>query len=188
MRDYAEVIARVQTTSGVVAMTPFILSQAMLTSENSVHGIVLRGIDPKTAGRVINIEKILKKGTMDGLQTPGEAGPPGIFVGKELAQNLGVMLGDTVVVVSPAGTLTPMGTGPPMKKFRVTGIFDSGMYEYDTSLAYISLKNAQKFLGMDDHRLGRGGESPGYLRRQEGGRKNPEGALGSLSGPGTGCR
>ena len=76
--------------------------------------------------------------------------PPGIFIGKELAQNLGVMLDDTVVVVSPMGALAPMGTGPPMKKFRVSGIFDSGMYEYDTSLAYISLKSAQKFLTMED--------------------------------------
>ena len=55
-----------------------------------------------------------------------------------------------MVVVSPLGALAPMGSGPPMKKFRVRGIFDSGMYEYDTSLAYISLPSAQKFLGMDD--------------------------------------
>jgi lipoprotein-releasing system permease protein len=73
----------------------------------------------------------------------------GIFIGKELAQTLGVMLGDTVVIVSPLGALAPMGS-PPMKKFRVGGIFDTGMYEYDTSLAYISLQSAQKFLGMED--------------------------------------
>jgi lipoprotein-releasing system permease protein len=110
----------------------------------------LRGIDPNTAGRVINIENTLKKGSMGGLKEEGSGGPPGIFIGKELAQTLGIMLNDTVVVVSPLGTLAPIGTGPPMKKFSVTGIFDTGMYEYDTSLAYISLKSAQKFLAMDD--------------------------------------
>ncbi len=151
MRDYAEVIRRVEGIQGVVATTPFIFSQAMLTSENNVHGIILRGIDPNTAGRVINIESTLKKGSMESLKgEDGSSGRPGILLGKELAQTLGVMLDDTVVVVSPMGALAPMGSGPPMKKFRVSGIFDSGMYEYDTSLAYISLPSAQKFLAMDD--------------------------------------
>jgi len=151
MRDYGEVGRMAERIKGVVATTPFIFTQAMITSETNVHGVVLRGIDPTTAGRVINIEKTLKKGSIDSLKKEeGSSGPPGILIGKELAQTLGIMLDDPVVVVSPLGTLTPMGTGPPMKKFRVTGIFDSGMYEYDTSLAYISLKNAQKFLAMDD--------------------------------------
>jgi len=151
MRDYQEVVRRAEKVNGVVAATPFIFSQALLTSETNVHGIVLRGIDPETAGRVINIESTLKKGSLESLKKEGGPTlPPGIFIGKELAQNLGVMLDDTVVVVSPMGALAPMGTGPPMKKFRVSGIFDSGMYEYDTSLAYISLKSAQKFLTMED--------------------------------------
>jgi lipoprotein-releasing system permease protein len=151
MRNYGEVIQRVEGIEGVVATTPFIFSQAMLTSENNVHGIILRGIDPDTAGRVINIESTLKKGSMDSLKREaGSSRLPGILLGKELAQTLGVMLDDTVVVISPLGALAPMGTGPPMKKFRVGGIFDSGMYEYDTSLAYISLPSAQKFLAMDD--------------------------------------
>ena len=151
MRDYGEVSRKVEGTEGVVATTPFIFTQAMITSETNVLGVVLRGIDPNTAGRVINIENNLKKGSMDGLKREeGSSEPPGILVGKELAQTLGIMLGDAVVVVSPLGALAPMGTGPPMKKFRVSGIFDSGMYEYDTTLAYISLKSAQKFLAMDD--------------------------------------
>jgi lipoprotein-releasing system permease protein len=88
---------------------------------------------------------------MDSLgEKEDSSAPQGIFIGKELAQNLGVMMDDTVVVVSPAGALAPMGMGPPMKKFKVKGLFDTGMYEYDTSLAYISLWNAQKFLGMED--------------------------------------
>ncbi|MGD0627303.1 MAG: ABC transporter permease, partial [Thermodesulfobacteriota bacterium] len=135
MRDYGEVIRRVEGIQGVLATTPFIFSQAMLTSENNVHGIILRGIDPNTAGRVINIESTLKKGSMESLKREDQAsGPPGILLGKELAQTLGVMLDDTVVVVSPLGALSPMGSGSPMKKFRVRGIFDSGMYEYDTGL------------------------------------------------------
>ena len=150
MRDYREILKKVEEVKGVVAATPFIFTQAMLTSENNVHGIVLRGIDPATAGKVINIEKNLKKGSMADLQKTGVDTQTGIFIGKELAQTLGVMMDDTVVLVSPMGALGPLGTSPPMKKFRVVGIFDSGMYEYDTSMAYISLASAQKFLGMND--------------------------------------
>src|SRR4030042_3709469 len=149
LRDYKEIIRKVQGVEGIVATTPFIFSQAMLTSETNAHGIVLRGIDPDTAGRVINIQETLKKGSLNDLKKKEEStGPPGIFIARELAQNLGVLPDDTVVVVSPLGVLAPMGGSPPMKKFRVTGIFDSGMYAYDTSLAYISLKSAQKFLAM----------------------------------------
>ncbi len=152
MRDYKEVMQKVQGVEGIVATTPFIFSQAMLTSETNAYGIVLRGIDPDTAERVINIGKTLKKGSLEDLKRADESnGPPGIFLGKELAQNLGVLPQDTVVVVSPSGALAPMGGVPPMKKFGVAGIFDTGMYEYDTSLAYISLKSAQKFLGMGDN-------------------------------------
>jgi lipoprotein-releasing system permease protein len=150
MRHYEEIRQKAQEMKGVVATTPFIFTQAMLTSENSVYGILLRGIDPKTAAGVINIEKTLKQGRLDSLQQEESSSPPGIFIGKELAQNLGVLLGDTVIVVSPLGALGPMGTGPPMKKFRITGVFDTGMYEYDSSLAYISLQSAQKFLSMED--------------------------------------
>ncbi len=151
MRDYSEVMKRVQSLQGVVATTPFIFSQAMLTSEANVHGIVLRGIDPESAGKVINIESTLKSGTMESLKRDSiSSGQPGIFIGKELARTLGVRMDETVVIVSPVGALSPLGAGSPMKKFQVAGIFDTGMYEYDTSLAYISLKSAQKFLGMED--------------------------------------
>ena len=151
IRDYREILPKVKGVEGVVAATPFIFTQAMITSESNVHEIVLRGIDPATAGGVINIEATLKKGTLDSLgEKEDGSAQPGIFIGKELAQNLGVMLDDSVVVVSPTGGLAPMGMGPPMKKFRVKGIFDTGMYEYDTSMAYISLRGAQKFLGMED--------------------------------------
>ncbi len=151
IRDYREIVQKVKGVEGVVAATPFIFTQAMITSESNAQGIVLRGIDPATAGGVINIEATLKKGTLGSLgEKEDSSAQPGVFIGKELAQNLGVTLDDTVVVVSPIGALAPMGLGPPMKKFRIKGIFDSGMYEYDTSLAYISLKSAQKFLNMED--------------------------------------
>jgi len=82
LRDYPEILKKVEETKGVAAATPFIFTQAMLTSENNVQGIVLRGIDPATAGKVINIESTLKKGSMAGLRKEEEEGQPGIVIGK----------------------------------------------------------------------------------------------------------
>ena len=158
MRDYPRVMQEVSQVPGVVAATPFIYSQAMLKNGNNVTGIVLRGLSMEDALKVINLGKIregkldyLKDGerTIPGLK-PELSGLPGILIGRELAKNLGVFLFETVYVVSPSGVSTPMGMVPRMKPFLVVGIFESGFYEYDSTLAYISLKNCQEFLNMGD--------------------------------------
>ncbi len=158
MRTHPRVMQEVSGVPGVVAATPFIYSQAMLKNGSNVTGIVLRGLSTKDALKVINLGKIsegkldyLKEGEqrIPGLK-PELAGLPGILIGRELAKNLGVFLFETVHVVSPAGVSTPMGMVPRMKPFVVVGIFESGFYEYDSTLAYISLKNCQEFLNMGD--------------------------------------
>jgi lipoprotein-releasing system permease protein len=158
MRNHPRVMQEVSGVPGVVAATPFIYSQAMLKNGSNVTGIVLRGLSTKDALKVINLGKIsegkldyLKEGEqrIPGLK-PELAGLPGILIGRELAKNLGVFLFETGHVVSPAGVSTPMGMVPRMKPFVVVGIFESGFYEYDSTLAYISLKNCQEFLNMGD--------------------------------------
>ena len=158
MQDHPRVMAEVLQVPGVVAATPFIYSQAMLKYGNNVTGVVLRGLSLTDAHKVINLGKF-RAGRMEDLQdgerhTPGLdpelASLPGILVGGELAKHLGVILHDTVHVVSPFGVASPMGMVPRMKPFLVVGIFESGFYEYDASLAYISLRSGQGFLGMDD--------------------------------------
>ncbi len=158
MRDYPRVEQEVSHVPGVVAATPFIYSQAMLKNGDRVTGIVLRGLALEDAMKVINLGKIregkldyLKEGTrsIPGLK-PELSGLPGILIGRELAKNLGVFLFETVYVLSPSGVSTPMGMVPRMKPFVVVGIFESGFYEYDSTLAYISLKTCQEFLNMGD--------------------------------------
>jgi len=158
MKNYPEVKRQVQAVPGVVATTPFIYSQAMLKSENSVSGVVLRGLSLKDAFGVIDLGR-MQAGSVQALAEPerrnGAAGgdaeaPPGIVVGKELAKNLGLILHDPVYIITPMGISTPMGFVPRMKKFVVVGIFDSGFYEYDSTLAYVSLKDSQAFLNMGD--------------------------------------
>jgi len=85
---------------------------------------------------------------MQDLSKVQEGDLPGIILGAELASRLSVSIHDALQVVSPLGTMTPMGMMPKMRRFRVVGIFHSGMYEYDNTLAYISLDSAQKFFGM----------------------------------------
>jgi len=155
---YEQVKTKVEEVSGVAAATPFIYTQVMVSSRQAISGAVLRGIDPNTASKVINLPKNLRAGSLkdlaaeDGLSGP--IGTPGIIVGNELARNLGVSQGEPVTVISPLGRLTPLGQVPRSQTFRVTGIFDSGMYEYDSTLAYVSLWAAQRFLGIGDRVTG----------------------------------
>ncbi|MCX5838066.1 MAG: lipoprotein-releasing ABC transporter permease subunit [Deltaproteobacteria bacterium] len=157
MQNHPRVMREVAQVPGVIAATPFIYSQAMLKNGSSVTGIVLRGLSTEDALKVINLGKI-REGRLDdlgeGRKIPGLkpelAGLPGILIGRELAKNLGVFLHETVFVVSPSGVATPMGMVPRMKPFIVVGIFESGFFEYDSTLAYISLKNCQEFLGMGE--------------------------------------
>jgi lipoprotein-releasing system permease protein len=143
---YEEVMKEVEEVKGVVAAAPFIFSQVMLSSESNVFGVVLNGIDPDRVGKVTDLARNMKAGHLQDLK--GESDSPGIILGMELAKHLGVTLNDAIQVVSPLGTMTPMGMMPKMKRFRVAGIFYSGLFEFDNTLAYISIESAQRFFGM----------------------------------------
>ncbi len=150
--EYRNILEHVENTDGVEAATPFINSQVILRSSLSLSGAVLRGIDPDSADRVIkNLDKVSLKNLKETDQRKSTSiAMPGIILGKELAENLGVMQGDPVHLISPRGMISPIGHIPTMKRFKVAGLFESGMYEYDRSLAYIHIKDAQKILRMGD--------------------------------------
>jgi lipoprotein-releasing system permease protein len=156
MKDYRSVVDRVRKIPHVLAATPFIYNQVLLTSEGNVNGVVLRGIDPALEGTVTDIQKNLVQGSLSDLTHPPPADEKpatprlSIIVGKELAMRLGTFVGDTINVVSPTGTPGPLGIIPKIRKFEVVGIFDSGMYEYDSTLAYISIATAQDFFNLGD--------------------------------------
>ncbi len=152
MDHYEEVLKKLDGVKDVVAAAPFILSQVMLSSESRVSGVVLKGIDPDAEGKVTDLARNLKTGRLLNLKNLKD--PPGIILGVELAKNLSVSVNDVIQVVSPLGTMTPMGMMPKMKRFRLEGIFQSGMYEYDNTMAYISLESAQKFFAMGDQVTG----------------------------------
>ncbi len=150
--DYSNILKHVENTDGVEAATPFINSQVILRSSLSLSGAVLRGIDPASADKVIkNLDKVFLKNLDETDQRESTSiAMPSIILGKELAKNLGVMQGDSVYLISPKGMISPIGHIPTMKRFKVAGLFESGMYEYDRTLAYIHIKDAQKILRMGD--------------------------------------
>jgi lipoprotein-releasing system permease protein len=176
MTDYDKVTVQVEQVPHVLAATPFVFRQVLLTSQSAVQGIVLRGIDPKREARVTELARNIADcsnpaerlvcGNLEDLdrhrQTAGVApstgpgtgsdpGHPGIILGKELARRLRVSVGDAVNVVSPVGPASSIGTmvmTPKIRTFRVVALFESGMYEYDSSLAYLALDEAQKFFNM----------------------------------------
>jgi lipoprotein-releasing system permease protein len=149
--NYPALIEQVKSYKRVLSASPFIYNQVMLTSKANVSGVVIRGIDPDSAAEVTNIGRAIMEGSLNELSKgEGDGAVPGIIIGKELAKHLGAFLNEPITVISPLGTLTPMGMVPRVKQFKVVGIFNVGMYEYDSSLAFISLRDAQRFFNMGD--------------------------------------
>jgi len=151
--DYRDVASKIEGLPHVVSAAPFIQNEVMLTSHAATTGSIIRGIDPALEGTVTEISKTLKLGDIHSLNTGltrDNIQYPGIILGAELSKHLSVAIGDTINVVSPTGKIGPMGMIPKFRKFAVVGIFDSGMYEYDSKLAYLSIPEAQDFFGTAD--------------------------------------
>jgi len=159
--EWRDALKRVRGVDGVVAAGPVVYGQAMVALGRGVSGVVVRAIDPAAGDVVVDVEHHLRKGSLGALSTPHEVALPpeegggrvqlgAILIGQELARQLGVTVGDTVNVISPLGTPGPAGMVPRIKRFVVGGLFDSGMYDYDTTLAYMGLADAQKFFDLKD--------------------------------------
>ncbi len=138
IKEYDKIIEKIKPLKHITDIEPFIYKQAMISNKGLVSGVVVRGILPTSK----ILKKIIKKGNLKEKNS--------IVVGKELSESLGIKIGDTIDMVSPFGRLTPMGIIPKMKKFKVTGIFQSGMYDYDSSMCFISIKEAQNFFNMGE--------------------------------------
>ncbi len=136
---------------GVAGVTPFIHAEGMLSSPSRVKGVIIRGVDPTTAPEVLKLFAQLRRGSVDDLE-PVPDDPdrrlPGVIVGQELANLLGLRLNSRVNLLSPAGQRTATGFSPRIKPFRVAGIFHSGMLEYDSSLVLITLDAARDVFGL----------------------------------------
>jgi lipoprotein-releasing system permease protein len=145
LADDAEVARTALRNPRVKAAAPYVLGQAMLSAGDVNRGALVRGVDPAQEAGVADIGKSMRAGSLDALKR----GEFGIVLGAELARALGVRLGDPVVVIVPQGTLTPAGTLPRLKSFKLVGIFEVGMFEFDSGLALINLDDAKLLYRMD---------------------------------------
>jgi lipoprotein-releasing system permease protein len=158
VHDAARLVERTMAVPGVVAAAPFVNGQVMLSSGPHVTGAAVRGVAPD-AEDVIDLQHHLKDGRLQDLATlhdvPQDEGGgvvelPGIIIGKDIARQIGLGIGDPVTVISPVATPTAIGMVPRVKRFVVVGLFDSGMAEYDSSLVFMNLPDAQRFFDLSD--------------------------------------
>jgi lipoprotein-releasing system permease protein len=146
MQDYENVIEKLKGEKDIVSSAPFIMGQVLVSSGKRAHGVFLRGISPEMEKKTTDIGRFMKEGKLENLNSKG--GTPGIIIGRELASSMGVFEGDTINVLSPIGKIGPLGMLPKIKEFRVVGIFEVGMFEYDSNLVLTSLDAAQQFFDM----------------------------------------
>jgi lipoprotein-releasing system permease protein len=139
-------LAAAQRHPRVEAAAPFVQAQAMLSFDSLVRGAMIRGVLPAAEDKVADFARHMKSGSLEALKE----GEFGIVLGAELARALQVYAGDKVALIAPQGLVTPAAVLPRMKQFTVVGIFEVGMYEYDSGLALIHLADAQKLYRMGD--------------------------------------
>ncbi len=147
--NYKIVKGVIDRNGDVLSSSPFIIGQVMISAQDRSRGVVLKGVHPEEEARVSELQRHIKEGRLDDLSLRGDD-LPGIIIGKELSRHLGVYMGDRVNLISPMGEIGPLGLIPRVRQFRVAGIFEIGMFEYDSNLALVSLKEAQDFFKLGD--------------------------------------
>jgi lipoprotein-releasing system permease protein len=156
VREYPRVVETIREVPGVVAAAPFVYGQAMVSSDTSVSGTIVRGVEPEHVSDVVDVRRHLKEGATERLGQPMPVTTvvegkdetievSQVLIGSELAKALHVRVGDWVNVMSPLGSPTALGMVPRVKRFAVGGIFDSGMYDYDSTILFMSMADAQRF-------------------------------------------
>jgi lipoprotein-releasing system permease protein len=146
LQDWQLVAEQIKSYPHVEGSAPFITGQIMINAERRVSGTMLTGVLPEQEGKVSDIAHKMVQGQLSDLI----AGQYGIVLGKELAEHLGVFVGDKITVISPQVNSTPAGVVPRMRRFTVVGLFQVGMYEYDRNMAVIHLDDAAKLFRLDD--------------------------------------
>jgi len=146
LADWRSVLAQVRQNKNVLSGAPYVNAQGMLANGDMVRGVIVRGVLPELESQVADFSRFMKAGKLADLR-PDEFD---IVLGAELARALNVVPGDRLVLLTPQGNITPAGVMPRVKQFTVSGIFEAGMFEYDSGLALIHLQDAQKLLRLDE--------------------------------------
>ena len=149
--DYHAEAAKLRQVPHVVGAAPAILGQGLVSAARETVPVQIKGIDPELEQQVTDIQRAMVSGSVTALNTPsgGDVAIDGILLGKDLAAKLGAGIGDSVSLLTPQGTLSPMGMIPRSRRLRVVGIFTLGLYEFDSTYGFVSLDVAKRLLGKD---------------------------------------
>lgn len=144
--DYHAEVAKLLKVPGVIAASPAVDGKAMITAMTNDFA-ALKGIDPEL--EITDVKKSLTDGSFDGLEPATEDQLPGIVIGKDLATKIGALVGDTVTLLTPNGSLSPMGVMPRQRRFKIVGLFRLGLYEIDSSTGFVSLAQGMRLAGVE---------------------------------------
>jgi lipoprotein-releasing system permease protein len=147
--DYRAEVEKLRTMPHVVGAAPAIIGRALVTAAGEQAFINLKGIDPAFEPGVTAIAGAIRSGALSDLNTSDPASPGAILLGTDLAAQLGVSVGDSISILTPEGTLSPMGMIPRSRRLRVAGTFKLGLYEVDSQTGYVSLDVAKRLLDKD---------------------------------------
>ena len=152
LRDYQAVVRQLRAFPHVVGAAPAVIGLGLVTTPQGQAFINIKGIDPALESSVTDIGRSMRQGSLAALADSGD-GPPGILIGADLAKKLGVRVGDRVQLLTPEGTLSPMGMLPRSRPFAVAGIFSLGLFEFDTTYGLVTIPVAQRLTGRDEPEL-----------------------------------
>lgn len=158
LRDPDQIREIILEVPGVLGATPYIQTE-MLLGATKGRGVVVRGIDPLTAGTVFSLPKDLLKGRIDDLdpalrpkrhseEDPEDAERPGVIIGSEMARSMSIDVGSTINLMAPASRMGAAGFMPKIRSFQVVGIFKTGLLEYDSNVVYLRLQDTQELAGL----------------------------------------
>ena len=147
--DYQAEVAKLRAVPGVIGAAPAVEGKAMITSESGEGFVQVKGIDPALEPSVTDIGRVVTDGSLTRLTPASEDDFPGIVLGKDLSGAIGAMVGDSVTLLTPNGTLSPMGVMPRQRRFKVVGTFRLGLYEVDNGTGLVSLESGMRLAGTD---------------------------------------
>ena len=146
--DYHAEVAKIRAIPGVIGAAPAVMGKAMISGLN-IGFVAVKGVDPELEASVTDLSGTLTDGKLSDLVPASEDDLPGIVLGKDLAGTVGAMVGDTVTLTTPQGSLTPMGVMPRQRRFKVVGTFRLGLYDVDSTTGLVALEPGMRLAGVD---------------------------------------
>jgi lipoprotein-releasing system permease protein len=148
--DYRQQLTMLKQQPHVVGAAPAIIGKALVSAAGEQAFINIKGIDPDIEPQVTDIERAMRSGSLEALKSASPDSPGEVLLGTDLAAQLGVAVGDSISVLTPQGTLSPMGMIPRARRLRVAGTFNLGLYEIDSQTGFVALDVAKRLLDRED--------------------------------------